>query len=160
RWSGCSSLRSLIADARCVDVPRIIHHQRGDFLLVRAVQHECIPRWGDAVDQATAVRPSDHVVLCRGRQRLSALFIGAFSSLAGWLESQGANVRLIALEEKRTLTVLLDLIDLAMITRGDIQPPGGRIKCQVPNILGFGIKKDTRFVTGVNRNLTLRFLGG
>ena len=125
RWS-CSTF---LAGSGRVDVALCVDGESGDLLLGRAVQHEAFALRRDAIDQPTAVGSGDQV--------------------AGVVEIECADLRLIALEEQSAVAVAIHTEDLAAIAGADIDLPLA-IECQRPNVFRLGIEEDAGAVTGID----------
>src|ERR1019366_5195659 len=106
-----------------------IDGESSDLLLGRAVQHEAFALRGDAIDQPAAVGPGDQV--------------------AGVVEIESADVRLIALEEQRAVAVAVHAEDLAAIARADVQLPLA-VEGQRPDVFRLGIEENAGGVSEID----------
>src|SRR5260370_27745627 len=82
----------------------MVESQRRNFFFRSAIQHKALSRGRDSIDQPAAVRPCDYIALP--------------------IQSQHADVSLVALEEERVVALRSDAINLTVIARRHIQIPG------------------------------------
>ena len=120
---------ALLARSGSEDISHAIHGQGRDFFLGCAVQHEALTLGRDAINQPTAIGAGDEITLI--------------------VESQSANLRLVALKEEVAITVAINTKDLAAIAGTDVKLSLA-IECQRPDVLPLRIKDDAGAVAGIH----------
>src|ERR1700704_3196448 len=101
----------------------MVERERRDLFFRSAVEHKPFSCGRDSIDQPTTVRPCDYI--------------------ASPIQSQHADVCLIALEKERVVPFRGDAINLTVIARGYIQI-SGLVQEQVPYVFRPGSKIDRR----------------
>src|SRR5262249_52344140 len=112
----------LLPNSGRIDCADVVHCERSDFLLACAVKHERLSSSGNAINKPAAVSSGNNIGgRCNGSCGIRLLpfisgccFLGADRS-HDRLQRQTADVRLVALEEERTLPVLLHFENLTVI---------------------------------------------
>src|SRR5262249_3879672 len=113
------------------------------------------------VDQPASVRSSNKIGQ-RGQWRLHIRFLSFTARCAlragrsgNMLQRQATDVRFITLEEERSLSVFFYLVNLAMITRSDVESSVAPIERQIPDVLGLRIEEDSGFIVLINGTFAL-----
>src|SRR5581483_10598744 len=111
---------TLFARPRCINVPRSIDRQRGDFFLRGAIQDESLAIGRDPIDQAAAIGTRDQISI--------------------GVEDQLADVHFVTLKEKRMIPVRSDFEYFSLIACGNEQV-AALVECEIPYVLCPGLEK-------------------
>src|SRR3981081_4369614 len=101
----------------------MVERERRNLFFWSAVQHKPFSRGRDSIDQPTTVRPCDYIALP--------------------IQSQHADVCLIALEKQRVVPFRCDAINLTVIARRHVQI-SGLVQEEIPDVFRSWSKIDGR----------------